>query len=484
MLIMKYLSAVFLFIIISSLLSEKSYPAEYAHVISGNGKSYAAAKSGVRGGDLIPLQKVQTGLTAAVFGFLPGNLYLKERNYIRYDLLTHIACTDFSADSLGNLKEPAYWPWTDVINKAHENGVKIIVCTSNFSESQMHYLLNSESAKQNLFVNLKDELINYKLDGVNVDFERFYPSDCGSLLNEFMAELTSYLHKEVPGSEISFDGPHYNWGGLWNFKGLADACDYIFIMGYAYAGSFSQTTGATAPMVGAIQNLKNTVMIQYGAVTKNEPEKLILGVPFYGNKWFTKTPDPHVPVVSFLSFLPYYKSIAGAEVCGLQWDDVQECPWYTWRINDTTWCQVWFDNDSSLGLKYDLAIKYKLKGVGMWALGYEGTGPDLWNGIADHFSVTGIRHENSNLPSFDLMQNYPNPFNPSTVISYRLAADSKVLLKIYDILGRTVATLVDQEQAAGGHQEKFDASNLSSGIYICTLRAGNYSTSKKMILLK
>lgn len=87
-------------------------------------------------------------------------------------------------------------------------------------------------------------------------------------------------------------------------------------------------------------------------------------------------------------------------------------------------------------------------------------------------------------PTFSLEQNYPNPFNPSTVISYRLPAFSKVLLKIFDSLGKEVATLVDKEQSAGNYEVKFDGTNYSSGIYLCRIQAGNLTQSKKMILMK
>jgi ligand-binding sensor domain-containing protein len=85
---------------------------------------------------------------------------------------------------------------------------------------------------------------------------------------------------------------------------------------------------------------------------------------------------------------------------------------------------------------------------------------------------------------FGLSQNHPNPFNPKTVISYQLPVISKVSLKVYDILGRTVATLVDREKAAGSYSVAFDASKLSSGVYFYRLEAGTYGETRKLILLK
>ncbi len=86
--------------------------------------------------------------------------------------------------------------------------------------------------------------------------------------------------------------------------------------------------------------------------------------------------------------------------------------------------------------------------------------------------------------NFSLDQNYPNPFNPSTVISYQLAAGGNVTLKIYDILGREVKTLVNDYEQAGRHKVSFEASNLASGVYLYRLDAGKYSSVKKLVLLK
>jgi hypothetical protein len=86
--------------------------------------------------------------------------------------------------------------------------------------------------------------------------------------------------------------------------------------------------------------------------------------------------------------------------------------------------------------------------------------------------------------NYSLEQNYPNPFNPTTSISYSLAERSDVTLKIYDVLGNEISTLINTTQEAGKHSINFDASKLSSGLYIYTLNAGNFTSSRKMMLLK
>ena len=85
---------------------------------------------------------------------------------------------------------------------------------------------------------------------------------------------------------------------------------------------------------------------------------------------------------------------------------------------------------------------------------------------------------------FALEQNFPNPFNPSTQITYTLAKDSEVTLSIYDMLGTKVAELVNAKQTAGSYMINFNAKILSSGVYIYRIDTGNFTASKKLILMK
>jgi len=97
----------------------------------------------------------------------------------------------------------------------------------------------------------------------------------------------------------------------------------------------------------------------------------------------------------------------------------------------------------------------------------------------------GVEDENNFVADdFSLEQNYPNPFNPSTSIQYRVSSLSNVSLKVYDVLGKEVATLVNEQKPAGTYEVEFNAAGLSSGIYFYKLQAGSLVETKKMILLR
>jgi hypothetical protein len=100
-------------------------------------------------------------------------------------------------------------------------------------------------------------------------------------------------------------------------------------------------------------------------------------------------------------------------------------------------------------------------------------------------TYTGIKQNNYFTPvSYKLYQNYPNPFNPSTTISFNVIKQDHVSLRVYNILGEVVATLVNEVKSPGNYSVRFDARGLSSGIYFYEFNSGNFRDVKKMIILK
>jgi len=107
------------------------------------------------------------------------------------------------------------------------------------------------------------------------------------------------------------------------------------------------------------------------------------------------------------------------------------------------------------------------------------------NVITESVAVSVENEQKIALPeNFKVSQNYPNPFNPETVITYQIAKSSRVSLKIFDISGRLIETLVNHTQSAGEYSVIFNASNLPSGMYYYRINAGKFKITKKMTLIK
>ena len=435
-----------------------------------------------RNKETVPLNRSALVPTSAVFGYLPYWEYPETLNYLQYDLLSHIAVFDFHLYPNGDIDFPSAWPWVDLINESHQNGVRVIATVVNFSSDEIHTILTDQVVKDNFFSNILNILVNDNLDGVNIDFEGLYTADRGELLNDFMFELSNYLHASNSDYEVSFAGPAVNWGG-WDFAGLAASCDYIFIMGYNFYGGWSTVSGACAPLTGGSINITNTVLTQYAEVTNTTPEKLILGVPYYGNRWKTATPSAYSTVIEHLGQPTYTSAMNKAEQDSLLWDSYSETSWSLFD-SDRYYEQTWFDTDTSLGLKYDLADNNSLKGVGMWALGYDNERSELWDELRRRYDPLSV--EETFLTDFAKITLFPNPFSKSTTLEIELKTKSTVTLKVYDIQGRLIPSITTEKNLSKGIAKfAIDLSRQNNGLYFCqiwlTTNGKQYFLNKKIV---
>ena len=165
---------------------------------------------------------------------------------------------------------------------------------------------------------------------------------------------------------------------------------------------------------------------------------------------------------------------------------------------------TWFHVKITVNLNQDygvLLVNNNSILIWQWTLGAHGAGSALRLAAVDFFGYypnnemyvdnfwfgdpfVSVESEETKPLTFSLEQNYPNPFNPTTIISWQSPVDSWQILKVYDLLGREVATLVDEFKPAGKYELEFNASSLSSGIYLYKLTAGEFSETKKLMLVK
>lgn len=430
----------------------------------------------------LPKTRGISALTKKVYGWHP--YWASSNAYATYDYgaLTHIAFFSYETDTAtGGYITVRGWTTTPIIDYAHSLGVKVTLTVTNFGYDQNDKLL-SDTVKQQRMINTLIALLQQRGgDGVNFDLESVRLTQRANLV-AFMRRASTQIKAQLPNAEISMATPAVDWLGSWDFAQLAQICDYLIVMGYDYYYSGSTTAGPVAPLEGENYNITRTVTTHLGAGVPNS--KLLLGVPWFGIDWPVQSSARKSSRTGTASSRTYTEAEQMASLYGKTFDVLTKVPWFSYQIS-SAWRQVWYDDTTSLSAKYALVNTRALGGIGIWALSYDGARREIWNGIKAAFATTGIGRPGEVQPAqFGLYQNYPNPFNPSTAISYQLPAVRLVKLKVFDALGREVATLADQVMPAGFHTVTWSAQNVPSGIYIYRFIAGNHVESRKMQLLK
>jgi len=433
---------------------------------------------------LLPKLGGSKALAKKVYGWHP--YWASSNAYLSYDYgaLSHIAYfsyeTDTATGSYTNIRD---WLGTPIIAHAHQRGVKVTLTVTNFGFDQNDKLL-SDTVKQQTMINTLISLLQSRSgDGVNFDLESVRSTQRTNLVS-FMRRAATQIKAVLPNAEISMATPAVDWSGSWDFAQLAQICDYLIVMGYDYYWRGSSTAGPVAPLEGENYTITRTVDTYLAAGVA--PQKLYLGVPWYGLDWPVASSARKAAATGSASSRTYIVAEPMAAQYGKTFDQLTRVPWFAYQ-SGSAWRQVWYDDSLSLALKYNLVNARSLGGIGIWALSYDGGRSEIWNGIRSAFTVTDVRTVGRERPAqFQLLQNYPNPFNASTTITYRVPVAGHVSLKVYDVFGREVAALVDGYREPGSHSARFGGHELSigSGTYFYRLVIGSFAQTKKMLLIQ
>ena len=348
------------------------------------------------------------GVDREVFGFAP---YWAIANWSQWNfsLLTTVAYfgLDINADGSISTTTNGWTGWNsqnlvNMINAAHANGDRAVVVIKAFNNGTINSIVTTPSATQAAITNTINAIASKNLDGVNVDFEGSSSSSYPNLqsgITNFMGQLSTQVHQRWPQAMVSIDtySGSASWdGGIFKIGDLAPNVDAFFIMAYDMAfGNNPGHAGANAPLNGGTYNVMTSVS-QY--LSKAPASKIMLGAPWYGYKWNTADNTPN-SATSGGAQADTYAGVLSDLSCGAlqqtqSWDSVAASPWVSWYSpatgdpcggNHGSWRELYFDNASSLGDKYDVVNNSNLLGTGMWALGYEGTSQDLWNALRVKF---------------------------------------------------------------------------------------------------
>ena len=318
-----------------------------------------------------------------VFGYHPYWMGTAWTGY-NFNLISTIAYFSAEITPTGGISNDHGWPPTSLINTAHAAGTDVVLTATLFSNNDLTTLLSSSANRQTLITHLVNRVSSGNGDGVNIDFE-VMPASQNNNMVQFIADLKIAFENAIPGSQVTLAMPAVDWNDAWDYNALANISDGLFIMGYDYFYSGSSTSGPNAPLTGSGYTVTWTIN-DYLNKTNNQSDKLILGCPYFGFEWPTASGSAGASTTGAGSAKFYSEMENNALSFGKLWHSESQTPWY--KYQNTGWIQGWYDDSLSLSLKYDLAMDRGLKGIGVWAMGYDGSDTELWDLLSAKFGAT------------------------------------------------------------------------------------------------
>jgi len=328
---------------------------------------------------------------------------------------------------------------TRIISAAHSHHTRVVLTVQSFGWNtsglnRQKALLGSATHRLTVARQIAAAVRDRGADGVNLDFEPLastYDAEFTALVRTIRAELNK-VHR---GYQITFD----TTGRIGNYP-IAGAtapggADAIFIMGYDYRSAGSSPVGSVAPLGRTGYDIRDTIAAYRAKVPAS---KLILGVPYYGRAWSTASGALHASNTSSTktgasTTVIYDTAAEYLARYGRHYDAAEGVAWTAYKRENctatygcvTSWRELYVDDATALGSKYDLVNTYGLRGAGIWALGYDGTRPELWAAIQRKF-VTDTTPPTAGVKILPGKQ-----LNPGFTVTWTGRDD--VALKSYDV---------------------------------------------------
>ncbi len=271
-----------------------------------------------------------------------------------------------------------------VIARAHAAGTRVVATIGRFAwtaggRQASIALLGSPSRRERLARAIARVVVERGVDGADIDFEPI-PAGLADEHADLVARVRRAFDAARPGLQLTVAlVGHFD---SYDVPAIAAANpDAIYLMGYHYAGWWSKVAASTAPLDGPRYDLADTVRLLRRSVPAN---RIIVGVPYYGHLWPTRTGKPHARTSGRGSDLSVAAAAALAAAHGLRWDPVEHVAWSRWQVRDCAscplhWVELYFDSPRASGDKWDWVKRTGLLGTGIWTIGFEGDAPGPWN---------------------------------------------------------------------------------------------------------
>jgi len=324
-------------------------------------------------------------LTKTVYGFHPywyGTAY----NSYDFSLLSTVSYFSYHVDpGTGDQKGVFFWEDTPLIDMAKAAGSRIDLTITSFGNADNRLFLGNRTAQKHCIETVTKLLKKKNADGICIDFESI-PSTMRNEFTNFVTAFSRHLGKEIPDATVSLALYAIDWQHVFDIPGLLPVVDQFILMAYDYHYSSSTDAGPIAPLQnGKIWPPFSVEQSVETYIEKGLPaSKIILSVPYYGQKWQTKGKIFPSKNLGHLETIPYRKIVPLLQQDPKEWDASSFSEFLIGSQDDQI-SQLWYDGARSLKAKYQYAKAKGLAGVAIFALGYDNGHDELWQIIQDEF---------------------------------------------------------------------------------------------------
>lgn len=347
-----------------------------------------------------PAANSATASAKIVYGFLP---YWNLDNFSLQPELTHLAYFGLTVDGAGNIvtqtdegTEPGYAKLnsdelTAVNAQLTHHDQQFALVLAQFNSDTITQLVSNQTAWPNLLTSLDSILLAYPVADLNLDFE--YLGEITPTLRQNFAELVKTIrqHLDQQYANITLSIDLYATAAkddqIWDIQALEPWVDYYVVMAYDFHRRSSPQSGPVAPLFGGRQLWDTDINQNLKKFLKKVPnEKILLGLPFYGYEWQTDSRQPQANTYPDSGATASYQRVQNilAQSSQLQvqtgWDDQALAPYLSY-IEDGKIYFIYYEDATSLSYKLEYVNELDLAGIAIWALGYEGSGREMWNEV-------------------------------------------------------------------------------------------------------
>jgi spore germination protein len=335
-----------------------------------------------------------------VYGFLP---YWNVSKVTLQPELTHLSYFSLAIAGDGTFitreadyQEPGYNKlqsdtFQELASQTQANGGKVELVLTQFNNDDIVSLLSSPAAHQQLIKSIDNVLLAYPISGINIDIE--YTGEVTPALQKnlttMMQTLNQHLDKKYNHVQLSIDlyPSASNNNNIWDIGPLANEVDYLIIMAYDFHRRSSSQAGPVAPLFGGKKYWDSDISEHLKKFLKVvPPEKILLGIPFYGYEWQTTSTNSQALTFpdtgSTASFERVQELLTRSSELNLseKWNEEALSPYLSYSESGQTFV-VYYENSRSISYKLDYVNQLDLGGIAIWALGYEGDSRELWDVI-------------------------------------------------------------------------------------------------------